>query len=62
MAVDFRVIELDQRNDGDEIQSILGEITGGRTVRFLFKIIDFFKLIPGIKKKVSVFPNFYIIS
>ncbi|XP_037811174.1 glutaredoxin-like [Lucilia sericata] len=32
LAVDFHVIELDKRKDGNEIQSILGEITGGSTV------------------------------
>lgn len=29
----YTAIELDERDDGEEIQSILGEITGARTVR-----------------------------
>lgn len=28
----YSVIELDQRNDGDDIQDVLGELTGTRTV------------------------------
>lgn len=32
MKLDATVIELDQREDGDEIQAELGKITGQRTV------------------------------
>ncbi|XP_060522163.1 uncharacterized protein LOC132699460 isoform X1 [Cylas formicarius] len=32
----YTTIELDERDDGDEIQSILGEITGARTVPRVF--------------------------
>ncbi|XP_037933402.1 glutaredoxin-C4-like [Teleopsis dalmanni] len=32
LSVSPTVIELDERNDADEIQNILGEITGSRTV------------------------------
>lgn len=32
MKKTFTTIELDQRDDGDEIQGILGEITGAKTV------------------------------
>ncbi|XP_076757775.1 uncharacterized protein LOC143427487 [Xylocopa sonorina] len=32
----YTVIELDERNDGDDIQSILGELTGARTVPRVF--------------------------
>ncbi|KAL5292802.1 GLRX2 family protein [Megaselia abdita] len=31
-----KVIELNQRNDGGEIQDVLGEMTGGRTVPRVF--------------------------
>lgn len=29
----YTAIELDQRDDGEEIQNVLGEITGARSVR-----------------------------
>ncbi|TMW47029.1 hypothetical protein DOY81_007889 [Sarcophaga bullata] len=32
LKVNIVTIELDQRDDGDEIQTILGQITGSRTV------------------------------
>ncbi|KXJ73452.1 hypothetical protein RP20_CCG015798 [Aedes albopictus] len=32
----FTCYELDQRNDGDEIQSVLGSITGAKTVPRVF--------------------------
>ncbi|KAF6198354.1 hypothetical protein GE061_008102 [Apolygus lucorum] len=32
----FKAIELDSRDDGDEIQSVLGEMTGARTVPRVF--------------------------
>ncbi|XP_012274163.1 glutaredoxin-C4-like isoform X2 [Orussus abietinus] len=32
----FTAIELDERDDGDEIQNILGEMTGARTVPRVF--------------------------
>ncbi|XP_053954515.1 uncharacterized protein LOC128860793 [Anastrepha ludens] len=32
LSVPAYVVELDSRSDADEIQNILGEITGGRTV------------------------------
>ncbi|XP_017494782.1 PREDICTED: glutaredoxin-C4-like isoform X2 [Rhagoletis zephyria] len=32
LAVPAYVVELDSRTDAEEIQNILGEITGGRTV------------------------------
>ena len=32
----YTTIELDERDDGDEIQSILGEMTGARTVPRVF--------------------------
>ncbi|KAK9511325.1 hypothetical protein O3M35_005899 [Rhynocoris fuscipes] len=32
----FTVIELDKRNDGDQIQRILGEITGVKSVPRVF--------------------------
>lgn len=32
----FKAVELDEREDGEEVQSILGEITGARTVCTLF--------------------------
>ncbi|XP_066152786.1 uncharacterized protein Grx1 [Euwallacea fornicatus] len=32
----YTAVELDKRNDGDEIQSILGDITGARTVPRVF--------------------------
>ncbi|KAF2901627.1 hypothetical protein ILUMI_04552 [Ignelater luminosus] len=32
----YTAIELDQRNDGEEIQTILGEITGAKTVPRVF--------------------------
>lgn len=32
----YTAIELDEREDGDEIQSILGELTGARTVPRVF--------------------------
>lgn len=32
----FGLYELNQREDGDEIQDILGEMTGGRTVPKVF--------------------------
>lgn len=32
----YTTIELDKRDDGDEIQSILGEMTGARTVPRVF--------------------------
>uniref|UniRef100_A0A1B0FFZ8 Glutaredoxin-2, mitochondrial n=1 Tax=Glossina morsitans morsitans TaxID=37546 RepID=A0A1B0FFZ8_GLOMM len=32
LDIAMHVIELDQRDDGDEIQSVLGEITGSRMV------------------------------
>lgn len=32
----YTAIELDQRNDGEEIQAILGEITGAKTVPRVF--------------------------
>lgn len=32
----YTAIELDQRDDGEEIQAILGEITGARTVPRVF--------------------------
>ncbi|XP_014241597.1 glutaredoxin-C4-like isoform X4 [Cimex lectularius] len=32
----FTTIELDGRDDGDQIQSVLGEITGARTVPRVF--------------------------
>lgn len=31
----FTAIELDEREDADEIQSVLGEITGARTVSWI---------------------------
>ncbi|XP_043279115.1 glutaredoxin-C4-like isoform X2 [Venturia canescens] len=36
MKRQFTAIELDQRDDGDEIQSVLGEMTGERTVPRVF--------------------------
>ncbi|XP_016907094.1 uncharacterized protein LOC107994614 [Apis cerana] len=33
---EYTAIELNERNDGDEIQSILGEMTGARTVPRVF--------------------------
>ncbi|XP_076161649.1 uncharacterized protein LOC143143816 isoform X2 [Ptiloglossa arizonensis] len=32
----YKTIELDERDDGDEIQTILGEMTGARTVPRVF--------------------------
>ncbi|XP_066259962.1 uncharacterized protein [Euwallacea similis] len=32
----YTVVELDKRDDGDEIQSILGDITGAKTVPRVF--------------------------
>ncbi|CAL7941167.1 unnamed protein product [Xylocopa violacea] len=32
----YTAIELDERDDGDDIQSILGELTGARTVPRVF--------------------------
>lgn len=32
LSVEAFVVELDKRDDGDEIQSVLGQITGGKTV------------------------------
>lgn len=32
----YTAIELDKRDDGDEIQAILGEITGAKTVPRVF--------------------------
>lgn len=32
----YKAIELDQRDDGDEIQAILGEMTGAKTVPRVF--------------------------
>uniref|UniRef100_A0A0K8SAU0 Glutaredoxin-2, mitochondrial n=1 Tax=Lygus hesperus TaxID=30085 RepID=A0A0K8SAU0_LYGHE len=32
----FKAIELDSRDDGDEIQSVLGQITGAKTVPRVF--------------------------
>lgn len=32
----YSAIELDQRDDGEEIQSVLGEITGAKTVPRVF--------------------------
>lgn len=32
----YTAIELDEREDGDEIQSILGDMTGARTVPRVF--------------------------
>lgn len=36
----YTAIELDLRNDSDEIQDILGEITGARTVRILLLFLQ----------------------
>lgn len=36
MQKEYTAIELNERNDGDEIQSILGEMTGARTVPRVF--------------------------
>ncbi|XP_057655671.1 uncharacterized protein LOC130893494 isoform X1 [Diorhabda carinulata] len=36
MGVSYTTIELENREDGDEIQSILGEMTGARTVPRVF--------------------------
>lgn len=36
MKKKYTAIELDQRDDGDEIQTILGEMTGARTVPRVF--------------------------
>ncbi|XP_011200585.2 uncharacterized protein LOC105224259 [Bactrocera dorsalis] len=36
LSVAAYVVELDSRNDTEEIQNILGEITGGRTVPRVF--------------------------
>ncbi|XP_049288960.1 uncharacterized protein LOC125766903 [Anopheles funestus] len=33
---EYACYELDKRNDGDEMQSVLGELTGGRTVPRVF--------------------------
>ena len=35
MGVDFKVIELDKRSDGDALQDILNNMTGARTVRLI---------------------------
>uniref|UniRef100_A0A2M3Z739 Glutaredoxin-2, mitochondrial n=1 Tax=Anopheles braziliensis TaxID=58242 RepID=A0A2M3Z739_9DIPT len=36
LNVEYTCYELDKRNDGDEIQSVLGEMTGARTVPRVF--------------------------
>lgn len=36
MKKEYTAIELDERDDAEEIQSILGEITGARTVPRVF--------------------------
>lgn len=36
MQKKYTAIELDERDDGDEIQSILGDLTGARTVPRVF--------------------------
>ncbi|XP_058463135.1 uncharacterized protein LOC131437660 [Malaya genurostris] len=49
----FACYELDQRNDGDEIQSILGEITGARSVPRVFINGEFVGGGTDIKKMYS---------
>lgn len=36
MQVNMMVIELDQRSDAEDIQAVLGELTGARTVPRVF--------------------------
>ena len=36
MKKTYTVIELDQRDDGDEIQNVLGDMTGARSVPRVF--------------------------
>lgn len=46
----YTAIELDLRNDSDEIQDILGEITGARTVR----ILQLFLLVKNLKQNARL--------
>lgn len=46
----YTAIELDLRNDSDEIQDILGEITGARTVRILL----LFLLVKNLKQNAKL--------
>jgi glutaredoxin 3 len=36
LNVKYTTIELDKRDDGDSVQSVLGEMTGARSVSCLF--------------------------
>lgn len=45
----YTAIELDLRNDSDEIQDILGEITGARTVSILL----LFLLLKNLKENAK---------
>uniref|UniRef100_A0A1A9ZRK1 Glutaredoxin domain-containing protein n=1 Tax=Glossina pallidipes TaxID=7398 RepID=A0A1A9ZRK1_GLOPL len=62
LDVAIHVIELDQRDDGDEIQSILGEITGSRMVPRCFINGNFIGGGTDVKKisKYSDFMNLHM--
>ncbi|XP_058830410.1 uncharacterized protein LOC131689376 isoform X2 [Topomyia yanbarensis] len=49
----FACYELDQRNDGDQIQSVLGELTGARSVPRVFINGEFVGGGTDIKKMYS---------
>ena len=49
---DYALVELDERNDGDEIQDILKGITGGRSVGI---ISEFYSRFRGAKKQLLKF-------
>lgn len=38
LNINALIVELDGRKDGNEIQAVLGEMTGARTVNFAYSI------------------------
>lgn len=54
---DFTTIELDNRQDGGEIQGVLGELTGAKTVREHHRIHLFLSTSLSWKKP---FPGYWV--
>lgn len=50
----YTAIELDQRDDGEEVQNILGEITGARTVSNIQFISRGVKTFQAIKVEIRI--------